>query len=594
MPDSISIMSTNNASVDILNTTVVLTGHVTFTFKGNRTRILSSNFLGPGWFNGYYTFGGSSIEINKSIIYLTAGGQSACATSFAFFNATSTIIVNSSTLTYASCTDASVRFTNNSNTSFINSFVNRIRIIASGVESYNMTNISSIVTGSIQGPSQRHNFINSTVSVFSITLSETASLRSTNTNSTFTASLNGTSYLALTTSNFSTLSAVQNSSIELVNSTLINDGSDYLSFTGNKTTIRQSKLHSYRPTTMIFGGSTIEVNQTYIATNKGGYGYGSEHIYDASSILILDSTIDRSSDVGANSFSSTVNFTNVTWSGTKSFSQNGTLWDKNWLILSVKDSIGKYLLYADVLVTNNASEIDLSTVTESNGFVQIGLTNYKQNATAQYNYTQTVNISVVGGEAQNIMMYNMTTTRYLNVTFLDIFNYVFGAFSAKNFNANVTITGNDLNYIKPYNGTRQVRIKEGAVLYANFSWNFSADNFSLANITVTRSTDDHYVGINGTSRNVTVWVPLWGNDCNVKTCAGKANISHCSSGDWISVSSARNGSYCVLTVNGTVAQDGPTAITTTVRIRVPGWDFALVAILFLLAFVIFIFKTTKK
>jgi hypothetical protein len=42
------------------------------------------------------------------------------------------------------------------------------------------------------------------------------------------------------------------------------------------------------------------------------------------------------------------------------------------------------------------------------------------------------------------------------------------------------------------------------------------------------------------------------------------------------------------TVNGTVAQDGPTAITTTVRIRVPGWDFALVAVLFALSALIFV------
>jgi type VI protein secretion system component VasF len=41
-------------------------------------------------------------------------------------------------------------------------------------------------------------------------------------------------------------------------------------------------------------------------------------------------------------------------------------------------------------------------------------------------------------------------------------------------------------------------------------------------------------------------------------------------------------------VNGTVAQDGPTAITTTVRIRVPGWDFGLVVLLFVLAIFIFV------
>jgi hypothetical protein len=126
-----------------------------------------------------------------------------------------------------------------------------------------------------------------------------------------------------------------------------------------------------------------------------------------------------------------------------------------------------------------------------------------------------------------------------------------------------------------------VEIRNGTQIIAKFQHDFSASDLDLNTITVKAS--GYWVGFSG-EYPATLYVPLRGTYCNVRTCAGITNQSETCAAGWTEWSAEPQGWYCLATINGTVAEEQIDPAITRLVAAPLGWWW--VAVLFCVAFAV--------
>jgi hypothetical protein len=157
---------------------------------------------------------------------------------------------------------------------------------------------------------------------------------------------------------------------------------------------------------------------------------------------------------------------------------------------------------------------------------------------------------------------------------------------ASGFTPNVTVGGSPL--LGPYAGIQPVEIRNGSQILAKFQHDFGAGDLDLNTLTVRAGS--YWTGFSG-KLPATLYVPLRGTYCNVRTCTGITNISETCSAGWQEWSSEPQGWYCLAVVNGTAAEEqADPAITKLVAAPLP-WQ--AVFVLFCVSIVIVLTINTK-
>jgi hypothetical protein len=272
-------------------------------------------------------------------------------------------------------------------------------------------------------------------------------------------------------------------------------------------------------------------------------------------------------------------------------SATGNLWRYSWYPLQVINGSGSPISGAAINVTDSYGGQFISGTTDAVGFWYPHL--FKSLTNSSGTLTVLDNLSAAkAGQWNSILINSSRGNNTITLGATQGYSVIGGAISG-GFSPNVTVDGTP--FAGPYSGTRTVELRNASQLVATFPHNFSSGDFDMNTVTVRLG--QYWVGFAG--RGATLYVPLRGTYCNVRTCSGITNASENCGAGWNTTDSEIQGWYCVLTINGTVAEEqGDPAITKLVAAPIR-WE--LVAVLFGAAALIFVasgaklrLRTTKR
>jgi hypothetical protein len=236
--------------------------------------------------------------------------------------------------------------------------------------------------------------------------------------------------------------------------------------------------------------------------------------------------------------------------------------------LQVVNGSGTPIASASINITDNYSGTFQSSTTNAAGFWYPRL--FKSYVNSSGTLTVLDNLSAsYGGQWNSILINSSRGNNTITLGASQGYSVIGGAISG-GFTPNMTVDGTP--FAGPYTGTHTVELRNASQLVATFPHNFSTGDLDLN--TITARLGQYWVGFAG--RGATLYVPLNGSFCNVRTCSGITNTTESCAAGWNTADSEVQGRYCILTINGTVAEEQTDPTVTKLTAAPIYWEWVVV------------------